>query len=118
MATTMLFRINCFLQAHGDLAVVRVGGASVINWIVEGHPYIASILLVLVLFSIGYLESRAISPGSACFTWIWIVIGVSAAAARVSAIGRLRWVLAALILISGSSWVLHYYRRHNRGTNP
>jgi hypothetical protein len=88
----------------------------VIDWIVVVHPYAASLLLLLVLFSIGYLESRVISPGAACFTWLWIVIGASAALARMSAMGPLRWVLAVLSLVFGSSWILHYYRRHKAVT--
>jgi hypothetical protein len=88
------------------------GGLTLVNWIVEMHPYTASLLLLLILFSIGYVESRVLSIGSACFTWLWIVIGASAALARVSAMGPLRWVLAALSLVCGSSWILHYYRRH------
>jgi len=85
-----------------------------IDWIVNVHPYLASFIFLVLWCSLGYVESRLISPGFACVTWFVALIAVTLALLRITELGLLRWFLAVLVLSVGTTWIFRFYRAHKQ----
>jgi hypothetical protein len=85
-----------------------------VDWIINVHSYLSSCLFLALWCSIGYLESRLISPGFACATWAVALIAVSLALVQRTELGPFRWLLAVLVLSGGSALIFRYYRSHKQ----
>jgi hypothetical protein len=86
----------------------------VIDWVVNVHPYLASIIFLVLWCSLGYLEVRFVSPLMGYITWIFATIAASLAVLRIRGLILPSWFLAMSILVGGSASVIYYYRCQTR----
>ena len=84
----------------------------------HAHPYYISLMAVVFLGVMGYVESRIFpsAPGVACLTWVWALLILTLGVARMPELGSFGVVLAAIALFGGGAWIAHYYKnRKGRG---
>ena len=82
-----------------------------IDWIVNVHPYLASIIFLVLWCSMGYAEVRLVSPLMGYITWIFATIATSLAVLRIRGLIPPSWFLAMLILAGGSTSIIYYHGR-------
>lgn len=85
-----------------------------LDWVINTHPYLASLAFLVVWCAIGYLEGRFISRVFACVTWALATLASALAVVEKSDLGPLACALAVAILLGGTAGIIYHWNFHVR----
>src|SRR5207247_7345944 len=87
---------------------------------ISHHPVLGGVGGFFLIVLTGWIEHRITGqPDATCVTWFMGLLVVVGGIANLGVLGQIRWLLAGLIFIGGTVWLVRYYKkhRHSRGRN-